>query len=297
MARDEWSELRAFIAVAKEQSFVRAAAQLGVSASAISHTIRALEDRLGIRLLTRTTRSVATTEAGERLFRAIVPHFEQVRAEIDALSAFRDKPTGSLRITSGIHAANTILRSKLTSFLSEFPDITVEVSIDNGFVDIVGDHYDAGIRLGESVSKDMIAIRIGPDFRFLVVGTPEYLARCSAPEHPHELTEHRCINIRMEASGGLYAWEFEKDGHELEVRVTGQAVYDSIVQVAQAAVDGLGLAYLPEDLAAPHIASGRLVPVLTDWSPTVQGYHLYYPNRRLASPAFARFVDAMRYRH
>jgi len=296
MARDEWSDLRTFIVVARERSFVRAAAQLRVSASAVSHTIRGLEERLGVRLLTRTTRNVATTEAGERLFRAIVPHFEQVQAEIDALSDFRDKPSGTLRITSGVHAADTILRPKLASFLPEYPDITVEVSIDNGFVDVVGGQFDAGIRLGESVSKDMIAVRIGPDWRFIVVGTPDYLARRSAPEHPRELTDHHCVNLRMEASGGLYAWEFEKDGREIEVRVTGQIAYDSIVQVLQAAVDSLGLAYVPEDLAAPHIAAGRLRPVLEAWCPVVQGYHLYYPNRRLASPAFARFVDMLRYR-
>lgn len=296
MARDELSELRAFITVAKERSFTKAAARIGVSASALSHTIRALEDRLGLRLLTRTTRSVSTTEAGERLFQTIAPHFDQIRAELDALSELRDKPSGTLRISSGVHAAETILRPKLAAFLPQYPDVTVEVSIDNGFVDIVGEHFDAGVRLGESISKDMIAVRIGPDWRFLVVGAPDYFARRSPPEHPWELTNHQCINLRMASAGGLYAWEFEKDGRELDVRVGGQMIYDSIVQVLHAAVDGLGLAFVPEDLAQPYIEAGQLQVALSDWCPPVQGYHLYYPNRRLASPAFTRLVDALRYR-
>ncbi|MYM56019.1 LysR family transcriptional regulator [Thalassovita mangrovi] len=296
MARDELSELRAFIAVAKERSFTKAAARIGVSASALSHTIRALEERLGLRLLTRTTRSVSTTEAGERLFHTIAPHFDQIRAELDALSELRDKPSGTLRISSGVHAAEAILRPKLAAFLPQYPDVTVEVSIDNGFVDIVGEHFDAGVRLGESISKDMIAVRIGPDWRFLVVGAPDYFARRSPPEHPGELTNHQCVNLRLASAGGLYAWEFEKDGRELDVRVSGQMIYDSIVQVLHAAVDGLGLAFVPEDLAQPYIEAGQLQAALSDWCPPVQGYHLYYPNRRLASPAFVRLVDALRYR-
>lgn len=296
MARDELSELRAFIAVAAEQSFTKAAARLGVSASALSHTIRGLEERLGLRLLTRTTRSVATTEAGERLYRSIAPHFEQIRNEIDALSELRDKPSGTIRISSAVHAMDTILRPRLADFLPEYPDINVEVSIDNGFIDIVGGHFDAGVRLGESISKDMIAVRIGPDWRFAVVGTPDYFARRSAPEHPRELTNHQCINLRLASAGGLYAWEFEKDGREFDVKVSGQLAFDSIVQILHAAVDGLGLAYVPEDLAQPYIADGRLQVALDDWCPYVQGYHLYYPNRRLASPAFTRFVEALKYR-
>lgn len=296
MSRDELSELPAFIAVAQERSFTRAAARLGVSASALSHTVRALEGRLGLRLLTRTTRSVSTTEAGERLLGSVAPHFEQIRAELDALSELRDKPSGSLRISSGVHAAQTVLRPKLAEFLPRYPDVNVEVSINDGFVDIVGDHFDAGVRLGESVSKDMIALRIGPDWRFLVVGTPLYFSRRSPPEHPRDLTNHQCINLRMASAGNLYAWEFEKDGRELEVKVTGQLTYDSIAPVLQAALDGLGLAYAPEDLARPHIEAGRLQVALSDWCPPVQGYHLYYPNRRLPSPAFSRLVDALRYR-
>lgn len=296
MARDEMAELRAFIAVATENSFTKAAARLGLSPSALSHTIRALEERLGLRLLARTTRSVSTTEAGERLLQAVAPHFDQIRFELDALSALRDKPSGTLRITAGSHPVVTLLRGRLAQFLKDYPDVNVEVSINDGFVDIVGEKFDAGVRLGESVSKDMISVRIGPDWRFLVVGTPEYFARRSAPEHPRDLTNHQCINLRLTSAGGLYAWEFEKDGRELEVRVHGQLTYDGIIPVLQAAVDGLGLAFVPEDLAQPHIDAGRLQVALSDWCPPVQGYHLYYPSRRLASPAFTRFVEAFRYR-
>ncbi|CCB67133.1 MULTISPECIES: LysR family transcriptional regulator [unclassified Hyphomicrobium] len=296
MGRDELGELRAFIAVATERSFTKAAAKSGVSPSALSHTIRGLEERLGLRLLARTTRSVSTTEAGERLFQSISPHLEQIRAEVDALSDLHDKPSGTVRISSGDHAVQSILRPKLAKFLIDFPDVNVEVSINNGFIDIVGEHFDAGVRLGESISKDMIAVRIGPDWRFAVVGSPDYFSRRSPPEHPRELTNHRCINLRMAAAGGLYAWEFEKDGRELEVRVGGQLTCDSIIPVLHSAVDGLGLAYVPEELARPYIATGQLRATLTDWCPPIEGYHLYYPNRRLASPAFARFVEALRHR-
>ena len=296
MARDEFSELRAFVAVANNSSFTKAAARLGVSPSALSHTIRGLEERLGIRLLTRTTRSVSTTEAGERLYRSVATHFEQIRTEIDALSELRDKPSGTIRISSAIHAMETLLRPKLAQFLADFPDINVEVSINDGFIDIVGEHFDAGVRLGESISKDMIAVRIGPDWRFVVVGTPDYFARRSPPEHPGDLTNHQCINLRLASAGGLYAWEFEKNGREFEVRVAGQAIFDSIFPILHAAVDGTGLAYVPEDLAQPYIEAGQLQVVLSDWCPSIQGYHLYYPNRRLASPAFVKFLEAVRHR-
>jgi len=296
MARDEMTELRAFIAVAGERSFTRAAARLGLSPSALSHTVRALEERLGLRLLTRTTRSVSTTEAGERLYRTVATHFDEIRSEIDALSELRDKPSGTIRINAATHAMEMVLRPKLAAFLRAYPDVTVEVSINDGFIDIVGEHFDAGVRLGESISKDMIAVPIGPDWRFLVVGTPDYFARRSPPEHPAELTNHQCINVRLASAGGLYAWEFEKDGRGIDVRVSGQAVFDSIVPVLHAAVDGLGLAYVPEDLARPYLQSGQLQMVLEDWCPYIEGYHLYYPNRRLASPAFAAFVDALRHR-
>lgn len=289
-------ELRAFLEVAREQSFTRAAAQLGVSASALSHTIRGLEERMGLRLLSRTTRSVATTEAGERLFRSIGPLFEQIDVEIDALGELRDRPSGTIRITAGVHAVETILRPRLASFLPDYPDIHVDVSIDNGFVDIVGGRFDAGIRLGESISKDMIAVRIGPDWRFVVVGAPTYFARRSPPDHPGELTNHQCINLRFTATSGVYAWEFEQDGRELEVRVNGQATFDNTTSVLYAALDGLGLAYVPEDLACPYLDDGRLLRVLGDWCPKVQGYHHYYPSRRHHAPAFARFVEAMQFR-
>ncbi len=296
MARDELSELKAFIAVSEDRSFTRAAARLGISASALSHTIRGLEDRLGIRLLDRTTRSVSTTEAGERLFRAVGPHLDQIRAEIEGLSMFRDTPSGQLRITSGDHAAEMLLRPKLAEFLPRFPDVQVEVSIDNGFVDIVGERFDAGIRLGESVSMDMIAVRIGPDWRFVVVGAPGCFNTRSRPGHPADLTDHTCINLRLNSAGGLYAWEFEKEGRALDVRVGGQLAFNSIFSVLHAAVDGHGLAFVPEDLAMPYLATGQLQTVLEDWCPLIQGYHLYYPSRRLPSPAFTGFVDAMRHR-
>ncbi|SHN07535.1 LysR family transcriptional regulator [Roseibium suaedae] len=296
MARDELSELRAFVVVASESSFTRAAAQLGVSPSALSHTVRALEERLGLRLLARTTRSVATTEAGERLFRSLSGHFEQIRIEVDALSELRDKPSGTIRINSGVHAAETILRPHLKRFLPDYPDVRVEVSVNDGFIDIVGEHFDAGVRLGESISKDMVAVRIGPDWRFLVVGSPAYFTGRTPPEHPGELTGHQCVNLRLNSAGGLYAWEFEKDGRELEVRVSGQLTYDSIFPVLHAALDGHGLAFVPEDLACPYLKTGQLVAVLQPFCPLIQGYHLYYPNRRLASPAFARYVDTLRVR-
>lgn len=296
MARDEMSELRAFVAVASERSFTRAAARMGVSASALSHTIRGLEERLGLRLLARTTRSVSTTEAGERLYRSVATHFDQIRAEIDALSELRDKPSGTIRINSAIHAVETVLRPKLVKFVGDYPDIDVEISVNEGFIDIVGEQFDAGIRLGESISKDMIAVRIGPDWKFVVVGTPEYFVHRIPPEHPSELTSHQCINLRLASAGGLYAWEFEKAGRSVDVRVGGQVTFDSITPVLHAAVDGLGLAYVPEDIARPYIEVSRLQVVLSDWCPEIQGYHLYYPNRRLMSPAFTVLVEALRHR-
>lgn len=297
MARDEMSELRAFIAVASERSFTRAAARLGVSSSALSHTIRGLEERLGLRLLTRTTRSVSTTEAGERLYRSAAAHFDQIRAEIDALSELRDKPSGTIRINASTHAAETVLRSKLKTFLGNYPDIRIEVSLNDAFIDIVGEHFDAGVRLGESLSKDMIAVRIGPDWKFVVVGAPGYFSDRPPPGHPCELTTHQCINLRLATAGGLYAWEFEKDGRCIDVRVSGQLTFDSINPVLHAAVDGLGLAYVPEDIARPYIESGQLTVALSDWCPELQGYHLYYPHRRLVSPAFAVLVEALRHRN
>jgi DNA-binding transcriptional LysR family regulator len=296
MARENINDLLSFIAVASERSFTRAAGKLGVSPSALSHTIRGLEARLGLRLLARTTRNVSPTEAGERLLRSIGPHFEQIEAEIDALSELRDRPAGTIRITCTDYVIDTIFRPKLAGFLRQYPDIKVEISVDYGFTNIVEQRFDAGVRLGEALSKDMIAVRIGPDWRFAVVGSPEYFAERSAPQTPQDLTNHKCINVRLTTAGGLYAWEFKKDGRELNVRVDGQLTFNSSVPVLNAAIDGHGLAYIPEDLAKPHIQAGRLREVLGDWCPYFQGYHLYYPHRRQASPAFSLLVETLRYR-
>ncbi len=295
MPRDHVSDLLAFLAVARERSFTRAAARLGVSQSALSHTVRGLEARLGLRLLTRTTRSVAPTEAGERLLLNVAPRFEEIEAELTALTAMRDKPAGTIRITSGDHAADTILWPALSKLLPRYPDIKVEIDIDYGLVDIVAERFDAGVRFGEQVEKDMIAVRIGPDMRMAVVGALSYLAQRTAPKTPQDLTGHLCINLRLPTYGGLYAWEFEKGNRELKVRVEGQLIFNSIDQILEAALAGFGLAYVPEDLAQPHLASGRLARVLQDWCPPFPGYHLYYPSRRQTSPAFALLVDALRY--
>jgi DNA-binding transcriptional LysR family regulator len=287
-------DLMAFLAVARERSFTRAAAQLGVSQSALSHTIRGLEERLGLRLLTRTTRSVAPTEAGERLLRTVGPKFEQIDSELSALSELREKPAGNIRITIGEHAAETILWPALAKLLPRYPDIKVELAIDYGLTNIVAERYDAGVRLGEQVAKDMIAVRIGPDFAMAVVGTPAYFERKPAPKKPQDLTAHDCINIRLPTYGGIYAWEFEKRGRELKVRVDGQLVFNNIGLRLNAVMAGLGLAYLPEDQVRKQLADGRLVRVLADWCPPFSGYHLYYPSRRQQSPAFAVLVEALR---
>ena len=296
MPRANVNDLLAFLAVARAQSFTRAAAQLGVSQSALSHTIRGLEERLGLRLLTRTTRSVAPTEAGERLLRNVGPHFDEIDAEIDALSAFREKPSGTIRINSSEHAAETLLWPKLAEFLPHYPDIKVEIWADYTLADIVAERFDAGIRLGEQVAKDMVAVKIGPDERFLVVGAPAYLAGRELPNHPQDLLQHRCMNMRLPTSGGLYAWEFEKDGHELKVRVDGQLVFNALPPILKAALASFGLAFLPQEMVRPHITAGRLVTMLEDWTPPFPGYHLYYPSRRQQSPAFALMVEALRYR-
>lgn len=296
MARNNIHEMIAFLAVARERSFTKAAAQLGVTPSALSHSVRHLEERLSIRLLARTTRDVSPTEAGERLMRSIGPHFEQIDAEIDRLSELRDKPAGNIRVACSDYVIDTIFRPVLRPFLREYPDISVELFIDNGFTNIVEQRFDAGVRLGEALSKDMIAVRIGPDWRFTVVGTPDYFERRSKPETPHELTNHSCINMRLTTAGGMYAWEFKKNGRELNVRVEGQLAFNSVIPVLNAALDGHGLAYVPEDLTKPYLDRGELVEVLADWSPNWQGYHLYYPSRRQASPAFSAFIEAIRYR-
>jgi len=296
MPRANVNDLLAFLAVARARSFTHAAAQMGVSQSALSHTIRGLEERLGIRLLTRTTRSVAPTEAGERLLRTIGPRFDEIDAEIDALSELRDKPSGTIRINSSEHAAETLLWPKLAQFLPHYPDIKVEIWADYMLTDIVAERFDAGIRLGEHVAKDMVAVRIGPEERFLVVGAPAYLAGRELPLHPRDLLLHRCINLRLPTAGGLYAWEFGKEGQELKVRVDGQLVFNALPPILKAVLASFGLAFLPEGLVRPHIAAGRLTAMLEDWTPPFPGYHLYYPNRRQHSPAFALLVEALRYR-
>jgi DNA-binding transcriptional LysR family regulator len=296
MSTPRLNDLQAFLAVARDQSFTRAAARIGVTPSALSHTIRGLEERMGMRLLTRTTRNVAPTEAGEKLMRSIGPLLDQITAEVEMLGELRDKPAGTIRVTCSDDAAESILRPMLTGFLARYPDIQVEICIDYGFTNIVSERFDAGIRLGESISKDMIAVRLGPDWRLAVVGSPAYFEQHPAPQVPQDLTHHTCINIRHSLNGACYAWEFEKDSRKLNIRVNGQFTSNSMIHVMNAALDGIGLAYVPDFLARPHIASGHLKEVLADWSPYFEGFHLYYPNRRQASPAFTAFVEAIRFR-
>lgn len=296
MPRRSVDDLIAFLAVARELSFTKAAAQLGVSQSALSHTIRKLEDRLGVRLLTRTTRSVSPTAAGERLLRTVGPRFDDIDAELIALSELRDKPAGTIRITAGEHSADTVLWPALAKLLPDYPDIRVEIVVDYGLTDIVAERYDAGVRLGEHVAKDMIAVPIGPDLRMVVVGAPSYFLKHKRPRTPRDLTEHSCINLRLPTRGGVYVWEFEKNGREMNVRVDGRFVFNNFALRLNAALAGFGLAYLQEDQVKAYIADGRLIKVLADWSPPFAGYHLYYPMRRQPTPAFALVVDALRYR-
>ncbi len=290
------NDLIAFVAVARERSFTRAAAKLGVSQSALSHTIRGLEERLGLRLLTRTTRSVAPTEAGERLLSTVGPRFDEIDAELAALTEMREKPAGSIRINAAEHAARTILWPALERLLPDYPDVAVEVVVDNALTDIVAGRFDAGVRLGEQVAKDMVAVRIGPDMRMAVVGAPAYFAKRGTPKTPHDLTDHVCINLRLPTHGGVYSWEFEKDGRALKVRVDGQLTLSNLDLRISAVLAGFGLAYVPEDQAAQGIAEGRLIRALDDWCAPFSGYHLYYPSRRQQPPAFALLVDALRYR-
>jgi len=296
MPRENVNDLLAFLAVARERSFTRAAGKIGVSQSALSHTIRGLEERLGLRLLMRTTRSVAPTEAGERLLRSVGPRFDEIDAELAALSELREKPAGAIRITAAEHPAETILWPALAKLLPEYPDIKVEIVIDNGLTNIVAERFDAGVRLGELLAKDMIAVRIGPDMRMAVVGAPSYFARRPRPRAPQDLAGHNCINLRLPTLGGLYAWEFEKGKREVKVHVEGQFVFNNIALRLNAALAGLGLAYLPEDQVQRRLAHGELVQVLEDWCPPFSGYHLYYPSRRQPTPAFALLVEALRYR-
>jgi DNA-binding transcriptional LysR family regulator len=296
MRRDELSDLLAFLAVAEARSFTRAAAQLGTSQSALSHTVRRLESHLGIRLLTRTTRSVAPTTAGDQLLEALRPAVDQIDSRLATLGGLRDKPAGTVRITTGRHAATKVLWPALTKLLPDYPDLRVELSVDAALTDIVTERYDAGVRLGEQLANDMVAVRIGPDLSMAVVGAPSYFAQRSRPRVPQDLTAHACINLRMPTLGGLYAWEFEKDGRELNVRVNGPLVFNDVQLQLQAAIDGFGLAFVMEDQVEALIDQGALIRVLADWCPPFAGYHLYYPSRRQMTPAFALVVDALRYK-
>lgn len=296
MASENYNDLQAFLVVARLGSFTRAAAQLGLSQSALSHKIQGLEARLGLRLLTRTTRSVSPTQAGERLMQAIAENFENIDHALASLSELRDKPSGNIRLTTSEHAAASILWPVLERFLPKYPDIHVEVISDSTLTDIVAERFDAGIRLGEQLAKDMIAIPIGPPTRLVVVATPAYFAAHAPVKTPQDLTAHDCINIRFLTHGGLYTWEFEKNGRALNVRVEGRLTFNSIERIRVAVLAGFGVAYLPEDMVSRDIATGRLQQVLDDWCPLFPGYHLYYPSRRQPSPAFALLVEALRYR-
>jgi DNA-binding transcriptional LysR family regulator len=296
MLRENANDLLAFLAVARERSFTKAAAKLGVSQSALSHTLRGLEARLGLRLLTRTTRSVSPTEAGQHLIDTIGPHFDEIQVGLEGLSHLRDRPSGTIRINAMDHALEFILWPVLKPFLAQYPDIAVEVCCDYGFVDIAAHGFDAGVRLGEDVAQGMIATRISPDMRMLVVGSPAYFAQRAIPRTPRDLTDHACNNLRLPTNGGLYVWEFKKGEESLNVRVSGQVTFNGVYPLLKAALDGFGLSYVPADLVALYLADGRLVQVLDDWCAPFAGFHLYYPSRRQASPAFALLVEALRYR-
>jgi DNA-binding transcriptional LysR family regulator len=296
MKRDELGDLIGFLTVAEERHFTRAAALLGTSQSSLSHTVRRLEERMGVRLLTRTTRNVAPTEAGEQLVETLRPAFNDIKARLDSIAASRQKPAGNIRITSSRHATETILMPAVTKLMADYPDIKVEISVDQRLTDLVAERYDAGVRLGEQVEKDMIAVKIGPELRMTVVGSPAYFANRPKPATPHELTQHICVNLRLPTLGGLYVWEFEKNGRPLNVRVDGQFTCNDVPMIVHAAVHGLGLVCLPDDQVEDLIEDGRLIRVLEDWCPLFPGYHLYYPSRRQSSPAFDLLVEALRYR-
>lgn len=295
MSVDSYDQLAIFSAVAQARSFTRAAAKLGMSQPALSRAMRQLEERLGVRLLSRTTRSVKPTEAGEHLLRVIAPRFEEIDSELALLSQYRDKPAGKLRITAGEHSAITLLQPVLGKLLPDNPDLQIEIIVDYGLTDIVAEGFDAGVRLGEQVAKDMIAMRIGPDMCMAVVGSPAYFARHPQPREPSELMQHNCITLRMPTYGGLLPWEFEKNGQTLNVRIEGQMVFNNISMRLEAVLQGLGLACMPEDLVREHVAAGRLIRVLADWCEPFSGYHLYYPSRRQSSPAFTLLREALRY--
>ncbi len=295
MLRENVVDLMSFVIVAQSGSFTRAAARIGVSQSALSHALRGLEERLGVRLLTRTTRMVRPTSEGERVLERIAPHFTEIEEELEALVEMRDQPAGTLRITASDHAADTLIWPRLAPVLRDYPDLKVEIVTDYALTDIVAERFDAGVRLGEQVLEGMIAMRVGPDFRMLAIAAPSYFRDRERPRVPEDLTGHHCINLRLATHGGLYAWEFEKDGRELQVRVDGQLTFNTIYPVVDAALAGYGIGYVPEDLVHRHIEEGRLETVLEDWSPPFPGYYLYYPHRRQASPAFNVILEALRY--
>jgi DNA-binding transcriptional LysR family regulator len=294
MLRENVTDLLAFIAVAREGSFTRASAKLGVTQSALSHTLRALEARMGVRLLSRTTRSVAPTAAGERLLRTIAPRFEEIESELAAIVETRNKPAGTIRITATDYAADTVLLPRLSKVLPDYPDLKVELVVDYGLTDIVADRFDIGVRWGDQVAKDMIAVRVGPDARLAVVGSPAYLERHPAPKQPKDLIEHNCINLRLPTRGGLYAWELRKGKRQMQVRVDGQLTFNGTYQMLNAALGGMGLAFIPEELARPHVEAGRLRWVLEDWYPTFPGLHIFYASRREYSKALSVVVEALR---
>jgi len=296
MRRDEIGDLLAFMAVAEERSFTRAAARMGTSQSSLSHTIRRMEERMGVRLLTRTTRNVAPTDAGEQLLETLRPAFDDIETRVDAISALGAKPAGTIRLTSSRQPAVGIVMPAASRIMAEYPDINIEISVDQRFTDIVTERYDAGIRLGERVEKDMVAVRIGPELRMVVAGSPAYFERKGRPLSPHDLTQHVCMNLRLPTLGGLYAWEFEKDDRPLNVRVLGQFTCNDVPMLVEAAVNGLGLVCLPDDQFGKLFDEGKLERVLEDWCPPFPGYHLYYPSRRQVSPAFRLLIEALRYR-
>lgn len=294
MEYENFNDLLAFVTVAREGSFTKAAKKMGVSQSALSHTIRGLETRLGIRLLTRTTRSVSPTEAGERLLNTAAPRFDEITQELTSLNELRDKPAGTIRITAAEHAANNVLWPKLSAIMHDYPDVKIDINVDYSMTNIVSQRFDAGVRLGDQVEKDMIAVRIGPDLRMAVVATPEYFARCGKPRTPHDLQQHSCINLRLPTHGNLQIWEFEKNGTPLNVRVDGQWVFNNTTSRLRAALAGYGLAYVPEDMVCDLVKEGTLIRVMKEWCPAFPGYHLYYASRRQSSPAFQLVVDALR---
>ncbi|MBN8753207.1 MULTISPECIES: LysR family transcriptional regulator [Variovorax] len=296
MPRENINDILAFLAVARERSFTRAAARLGVSQSALSHTVRGLEARMGIRLLTRTTRSVSPTDAGERLLNTVGPRFEEIEAELSALAELRDKPAGTIRITTTDYAADAVLWPRLSRVLPDYPDLKIEMIVDYGLADIVADRYDIGVRFGDQVAKDMIAVRIGPDELMVIVGAPSYLAKHAAPKKPQDLLAHNCITLRLPTRGGLYAWELRKGKRELQVRVDGQLTCNGAYQMINAALDGAGLAFVPESMVRHHLAERRLQCVMGDWCPTFPGLHIFYASRRESSRAMAVVIDALRYR-